>query len=187
MHAAAASPWESGCQQCPCPARLERDAKAQMGNVPRAAWQGTGEQGDGPGLSQRCSGGCRDAKGRLSRAEGAQPAHFATCGLPSWSNSTALRRDGAQQPRRCRHNGPLVFVSCAKYLFPPPMGEQGADPHRCGGARAAPQSRQEEHKPPSPAASSPKGAHASAMCEFSLRPQLSAALTESFRSNWSRF
>lgn len=33
-------------------------------------------------------------------------------------------------------------------LFPPPMGEQGADPQHCGGVTAAPQSRQEENKPP---------------------------------------
>lgn len=45
---------------------------------------------------------------------------------------------------------PRVCQLCQiTHLFPPPMGEQGADPHHCGGVTAAPQSRRRKRNPPS--------------------------------------
>lgn len=91
--------------------------KAQLGDVPRAA---CGGQGDRPGLSQRCSGGCRDEGRAEQRDRGSSARSLCHLWALPVEELEEFSWDGAEQPqgsatgRRRQHKGPLVFGSRAK-------------------------------------------------------------------------
>lgn len=129
--------------------------KAQLGNVPRATCgrgRGAGRQARlVPALLWGLQGrykGSTAGRRRLSqfivRPVGSLVEELDRIPL-GWGAAAGISHGEKMPAQRAPCTWQLGQITS---LFPPPMGEQGADPQHCGGVTAAPQSRQEENKPP---------------------------------------